>query len=469
MKNKVPFNNINNYGVKSKQLGSGTYGIVNLYCAKNTEYAIKNIKKEFFPSGLREAALLSILNNKYIISLIDINVKDDLSIELIMENYGISVNDYKKTKILSLETKKKISLQLIDVVSYLHYKEILHGDINLKNLLISDEDGVKIKLIDFGLSRALLFSGCELTPDILYSIEYRPPEILLRNSYSLNADMWAVGCAIYSIYNKTELFNHITKETQELDLLYYQCRLLGTTKDVLEKYPDMYAYAYNADNKFVEDELINLILSKILVMDPVDRFDSFQVSNIIGIDNLEVMDTSKILNYYCSYPSKHNYKKDLNYLSMMMSIIHESNIELKTFFMISYIYDKCISKLYNKYNIENILSACIYVAESYIDYPIYELMSKSNEIVKEILVICQIDFVKTLSIDYLMSGNHNNITIIILKILSLSEYVFVKTPKELSLISLDLNYNYDSILYLFDMYKSVHNHDILTESRNMKI
>jgi len=47
---------------------------------------------------------------------------------------------------------KKIFKQIVEGVNYLHKLNIIHRDIKLENIIVSDEDQVTVKMIDFGFA-----------------------------------------------------------------------------------------------------------------------------------------------------------------------------------------------------------------------------------------------------------------------------------------------------------------------------
>jgi serine/threonine protein kinase len=106
-------------------------------------------------------------------------------------------------------------LQLVKAVIHLHDNGIIHRDLKLSNLLIT-QDGI-LKLADFGLARQLpkrtepvfaqgiygkSYSLHHLTPKVV-TLWYRSPEILLRcGEYGKPCDVWAVGCIFGELLNK---------------------------------------------------------------------------------------------------------------------------------------------------------------------------------------------------------------------------------------------------------------------------
>jgi serine/threonine protein kinase len=93
---------------------------------------------------------------------------------------------------------REIGHALLEAVSYLHSKKIVHRDLKLENLLFdSDKDDATIKVADFG------FAKREVGPNSLTTmcgtVSYTAPEILRSVPYSKKVDMWSVGVITYSL------------------------------------------------------------------------------------------------------------------------------------------------------------------------------------------------------------------------------------------------------------------------------
>ena len=442
---------IHNYGIRKSQLGDGTYSTVDLHICDGKEYAIKKMKAVSFHCALNEVACLIKTRNERVISIIDVNVSFNLDVTIIMENYGIDLHEYLCDIQLSEEIKFDLSVQLLEAVNYIHHIEILHGDIKPQNILIKND---KLKLADFGVSKGLLFSGCEVKPPLLYSGCYRCPEIILRKDYTLSADIWATGCVIYKIYNDIDLFN----TDEETRLLYKQCKLLGTPIEYLEKIPK---FMKNENFIFSSNRHIHYILERMIVMDPKGRQNSFEILKYIKnntVNIFEIVHDEVLLDKYFDYPTKHRFKSDNDYLNIMINLISDTNIEDKMYFLISYIYDFNINHLYNNYTFKYITEACIYIAEAYVDVPFFSVSSYIKDICREILINMKFDLIKALSIDYLIlefknksyNKDFRETAILFLKILSLSEEVFNYTPKQLSIISINITELYFNRESLYD-------------------
>jgi len=97
---------------------------------------------------------------------------------------------------LSEREVKRIFVQLVKVVLFLHRKGFLHRDFKLENIILQSNH--KIKLIDFGLSTQ---GPCNKTYSVyLGSPEYVCPLILQKTPYNAcKAEVWSLGVVLYAL------------------------------------------------------------------------------------------------------------------------------------------------------------------------------------------------------------------------------------------------------------------------------
>lgn len=117
-----------------------------------------------------------------------------------MEYVGkTSLHSYLRSKNgrrLEESEARRVYLQICKGMSYCHSKNIVHRDLKLENILIDDDNNVKI--IDFGFS-------ISITPDKTLNIfcgtpSYMAPEIVSKRNYKGQAtDVWALGILLYAL------------------------------------------------------------------------------------------------------------------------------------------------------------------------------------------------------------------------------------------------------------------------------
>ncbi|KAK9729371.1 kinase subunit of RNA polymerase II carboxy-terminal domain kinase I [Basidiobolus ranarum] len=216
---------------KLEQVGEGTYGKV--FKARNiisnTVVALKRIKvdseKDGFPlTALREIKLLQSLKHPNIIQLPEIAYHKG-SLYMVFEYMDYDLTGFLAHPSLSLSPAhiKRLMIQILRGIKYLHENEVLHRDLKASNLLLNKSG--QLKLADFGLARVYEKHKSNQYTNRVITLWYRPPELLLGGTkYGPEVDMWSVGCIMMELFLRKPLFQG-KDEISQLQSIY---DLLGT-------------------------------------------------------------------------------------------------------------------------------------------------------------------------------------------------------------------------------------------------
>lgn len=220
---------------KLNRVGEGTYGIV--YRAMDTRsgeiVALKRMRmieeKDGIPvSGLREISILLKCDHINIVKLREIAVGRNLDSIFLVMNYCeqdlASLLDNMQTPFSEAQVKC-IMLQVIRGLRYLHGLFIVHRDLKVSNLLMTDKGCVKVA--DFGLARWFGVPSKPMTPKVV-TLWYRAPELLLNsNTHTTAIDMWSCGC----IFGELLAHKPLLPGRSEIHQLELIIDLLGTPND----------------------------------------------------------------------------------------------------------------------------------------------------------------------------------------------------------------------------------------------
>ena len=162
-------------------------------------------------------------------------------------NHTLSEVLRRRKRLTELEVQCYL-LQIVDALKYLHGNKIIHRDLKLGNLFLSER--VEIKLGDFGLATTVLFEG-EKKRTICGTPNYIAPEILDSNQgHSYEVDIWSLGVVLYTLLVGKPPF-----ETSEVKATYRKIRLNAYT------FPDHVPLSEPSKG----------LISRILISDPSKR------------------------------------------------------------------------------------------------------------------------------------------------------------------------------------------------------
>ena len=191
---------------KRKFLGKGGFARVYEFMVLDTRRLIasKIISKDQLTKVRRRQKLMSEI--KIHKSLSHTNIvkfehffEDDENVYILLElctNQSMSELLRRRKRLTELEVQCYM-VQIISSLSYIHGKNVIHRDLKIGNLFISEK--MEVKLGDFGLATKLDFEG-QKRKTICGTPNYIAPEVLdSKLGHSFEVDIWALGVIMYTL------------------------------------------------------------------------------------------------------------------------------------------------------------------------------------------------------------------------------------------------------------------------------
>jgi len=202
---------------RGELLGSGGFAKVYKVTerASGQTFADKVINKEIFVRRTnardkveREILLHRRMNHSNIIKFYDF-FEDTNFVHLVLElaSQGSLLNVSRTRKTLTEPEVRYYFRQIAAGTRYIHGLDILHRDLKLGNMFLSEH--MEIKIGDFGLST----TQSENTPSLCGTPNYVSPEIIAKKGHSVASEVWSIGCILYALLCGKPPFDSDSVET----------------------------------------------------------------------------------------------------------------------------------------------------------------------------------------------------------------------------------------------------------------
>lgn len=189
-----------------EKLGGG--GMSTVYLAEdsilNRKVAIKAIripageKEETIKRFEREVHNLTQLSHDNIVSVFDVTENEE-NFFLVMEYIeGPTLSEYiQENRPLNIDTVLNFTKQIIDGIKHAHDTNIVHRDIKPQNILV--EKDKTLKILDFGIAKALSETTMTQTNHVLGTVQYLSPEQARGDATNEGTDIYSIGVVLYEM------------------------------------------------------------------------------------------------------------------------------------------------------------------------------------------------------------------------------------------------------------------------------
>ncbi|XVF45589.1 hypothetical protein PTKIN_Ptkin02bG0218300 [Pterospermum kingtungense] len=195
------------------KVASGSYGDLykGTYCSQ--EVAIKVLKPERINTDMQkefaqEVFIMRKVRHKNVVQFIGACTKPP-SLCIITEFMsGGSVYDYlhKQKGVFKLPSLLKVAIDVSKGMNYLHQNNIIHRDLKAANLLMDENEVVKVA--DFGVARVKAQSGVMTAETGTY--RWMAPEVIEHKPYDHKADVFSFGIVLWELLTGKLPYEYLT-------------------------------------------------------------------------------------------------------------------------------------------------------------------------------------------------------------------------------------------------------------------
>ncbi len=168
--------------------------------------------------------------------IVEVYKYDALRNEYKMEFCDDTLRAYidKRNSFLGFATRKRIALQFLYGISYIHSQNLLHRDLSLQNVLVRvyESKAVVVKLSDFGLAKDHTRDFTRPRTEMRGTI--RDPMLESFKDYNVLNEIYSTGWVLSFIFTGKE---SLPRSDDEIGRTIHKC----TASDMRQRYSDVHA------------------------------------------------------------------------------------------------------------------------------------------------------------------------------------------------------------------------------------
>ncbi|KAK9051906.1 hypothetical protein SSX86_028534 [Deinandra increscens subsp. villosa] len=195
------------------KVASGSFGDLYKGMYRSQEVAIKMLKAEHITTHMQqefaqEVYIMRKIRHKNVVQFIGACTEPS-SLCIVTEFMsGGSVYDYlhKQKGTFKIPILLKVAIDISRGMNYLHQNNIIHRDLKAANLLMDENDVVKVA--DFGVARVKAQTGVMTAETGTY--RWMAPEVIEHKPYDLKADVFSFGIVLWELLTGKLPYEYLT-------------------------------------------------------------------------------------------------------------------------------------------------------------------------------------------------------------------------------------------------------------------
>ena len=193
------------YEIREKIGSGGMADVYKAYCIKlNRFVAVKvlkdqyNVDREFVSRFELESQAAASLSHNNIVSVYDVGYEDGIHYIVMELLDGITLKEYIKIHgMLPWTQALDFSIQICDAMDHAHRKGIVHRDIKPQNIMVTDDNVLKV--MDFGIARTANKDVSTDGTTAIGSVHYISPEQARGGYVDASSDIYSMGVVMYEM------------------------------------------------------------------------------------------------------------------------------------------------------------------------------------------------------------------------------------------------------------------------------
>ncbi len=152
---------------------------------------------DFEDRVLREAQAAAKLSHHNIVTIYEMVREADRTLLISEYVKGKTLRELYRDGSLGDAEMVEIGLQLCRALEHAHKRGIVHRDIKPENIMLTDEDGVDVRLMDFGVAQLEDRASITMTGDMIGTIGYMSPEQAECRNVDSRTDVYSLALTLY--------------------------------------------------------------------------------------------------------------------------------------------------------------------------------------------------------------------------------------------------------------------------------